>query len=234
MTRFLTMRDEHGHRPIRSYLKRQGRLSARQKRGLTMLSRYAISSSDAPLDLGAYFTRNAPIVLEIGFGMGDSFLEMVRTNPTIDFIGMEVYPPGIGSVCAACVEEGLDNVRIGDFDAVSLIDRLADASIDRVQIYFPDPWHKARHHKRRLINQLFLQKCARVVRPGGQCHIATDWTLYKEAILEAVQGLASYWQPTDMLDDRIKLKARTQTKYEARGLRLDHPIWDIYLVRGKE
>jgi tRNA (guanine-N7-)-methyltransferase len=189
--------------------------------------RYGIDLPEGVLDLDHAFGRRAPRTLEIGFGMGDALLDLAQAYPQRDFIGVEVYPPGIGRFLLRVEQAGLVNVRVVCADAVEVLGRhLPPGGLDELLVLFPDPWPKKRHHKRRLVNAAFLALAARVLAPGGRLHIATDWADYAQAIAELLAGNADFSAEADTA-------ARPPTKYERRGERLGHAIVDFCLRRGQ-
>jgi tRNA (guanine-N7-)-methyltransferase len=219
------------HRPIRSFVVRAGRMGPGQVRALTELApAWVLPYRAEPLDLPAVFGRRAPVVLEIGFGMGAATAAIAEAQPGTDFLGVEVHPPGVGALLQRIEAAGLRNLRIVQHDAVEVIDHmLAPASLAGIHVYFPDPWHKTRHHKRRLIQPAFVARLASRLAPGGYLHCATDWQPYAEqmlAVLSADQGLVNTaegfaprpaWRPL--------------TKFEQRGLALGHGVWDLLFTR---
>lgn len=231
MTEFLTeanpAADAAPRRAIRSFVVRAGRMTPGQRQALERLwPRYGIDLPEAGrLDLDRAFGRRAPRTLEIGFGMGDALLELASAHPERDFIGVEVYPPGIGRFLLRLEQRGLGNVRVICADAVQVLDRhLPAGSLSQLLVLFPDPWPKKRHHKRRLINDAFLALAARVLAPGGQLHIATDWADYAQAIGEALAASPDFSPETTPA-------ARPATKYERRGRRLGHAIQEFVCRR---
>jgi tRNA (guanine-N7-)-methyltransferase len=185
---------------------------------------------EQPLDWAAAFGRSAPRVLEIGFGMGQATAEIAAARPDTNFLGIEVHEPGVGALLREIGERGLNNLRLVQHDAVEVLDRMvAPASLDGVHIYFPDPWHKKRHHKRRLIQPNFVARLLTRLAPSGYLHCATDWQPYAEqmlAVLGAEPGLVNTApgyapQPT----------WRPLTKFERRGLKLGHGVWDLLFTR---
>lgn len=217
---------EAPRRAIRSFVVRAGRMTPAQRQALERLwPRYGIDLPDGALDLDHAFGRRAPRTLEIGFGMGDALLELAEAHPQRDFVGVEVYPPGIGRFLLRVEQAGLRNVRVVCADAVEVLGRhLPPGSLDELLVLFPDPWPKKRHHKRRLVNAAFLALAARALAPGGRLHIATDWADYAQAIAELLAGNADFTAEADTA-------ARPPTKYERRGERLGHAIVDFCLRR---
>lgn len=218
---------------IKSYVLRAGRISPRQQHGLEHgLKAYELPQDGKPWCLEAIFKRQADTVLEIGFGMGASLLAMAARYPEQNFIGIEVHRAGIGRLAADIEEQGLTNLRIAPFDAVDVITTyLADECLSGVQIFFPDPWPKARHHKRRLIQPAFIAHLVTKLKKGGFIHCATDWEAYAEHML-AVLSAESAIQNTQVGGGYApRPDTRPITKFEARGHRLGHGIWDVLFTR---
>ncbi|HEU0188355.1 MAG TPA: tRNA (guanosine(46)-N7)-methyltransferase TrmB [Gallionellaceae bacterium] len=218
---------ERRDRHIRSFVLRQGRVSNAQQRSLdTLMPRFGIPYAEQPLDLNAAFGRDAPKILEIGFGMGEPTAHIAKNHPQNDYLALEVHTPGVGSLLKQIDEQGITNIRVMQHDAVEVIrDMLADNALDGVHIFFPDPWHKARHNKRRLIQPPFVAQLAKKLKPGGYIHVATDWQDYAEqvlAVLSAEPSLAN-----TAADYAPKPEYRPLTKFEQRGLRLGHGVWDL-------
>ena len=188
-----TQTDKH-LRPIRSFVRREGRMTVAQRRALTQLwPRFGLDSGGAMLDFAASFGRDAPLVVEIGFGNGESLLAMAAAQPQKNFIGVEVHRPGVGQLLMLLAERGIGNVRLVCDDAKEFLEqRVPDASLDGVQLFFPDPWPKARHHKRRLVQSEFVQLVRRKLRIGGQFHMATDWQHYAEHMLAVMTGAPGF------------------------------------------
>ena len=216
-----------GH--IRSFVLRQGRVSnAQQRYHEEMMARVGIAYAAVPLDLDAVFGRRAPHILEIGFGMGETSATIAEANPQNDYIGVEVHTPGVGSLCKLIAEKNLGNQRIIQHDAVEVLrDMIVPESLDGVHIFFPDPWPKARHHKRRLIQPPLVATLASRLKPGGYIHCATDWENYAEQML-AVLSAEPLLQNT-AVDYAPRPDYRPLTKFEQRGLRLGHGVWDLVL-----
>ncbi len=218
-------------RRIRSFVTRAGRVSTAQRRALDELSpHFVLPFAAAPLDWTASFGRTAARVLEIGFGMGATTAEIAARRPDDDFLGIEVHEPGVGALLKLIGEQGLGNVRIIQHDAVEVVEQmLPEGCLDGVHIYFPDPWHKARHHKRRLIQPPFVATLAARLKPGGYLHLATDWQNYAEQMLEVLSADPSLVNTA--ADYAPRPDYRPVTKFERRGLRLGHGVWDILFKR---
>lgn len=222
---------ETTHRPIRSFVLRQGRMSNAQTRALeTLLPRWGIPYQETLLDLDTAFGRVAPKILEIGFGMGDSTATIAAAHPQNDYLGIEVHGPGVGSLLNQIEALGLTNLRVIQHDAVEVLKHMiAPASLDGMHIFFPDPWHKKKHHKRRLIQPELVALLCEKLRPGGYLHAATDWQEYAEHILAALTaepGLAN-----TAANYAPKPDYRPLTKFEQRGIKLGHGVWDIVFRR---
>ncbi|OIP14855.1 MAG: tRNA (guanosine(46)-N7)-methyltransferase TrmB [Betaproteobacteria bacterium CG2_30_59_46] len=220
------------HRPIRSFVLRQGRMSNAQTRALeTLLPRWGIPYQEELLDLNTIFGRAAPKILEIGFGMGDSTAAIAAAHPQNDYLGIEVHGPGVGSLLNQIEALGLTNLRVIQHDAVEVLKHMvAPASLDGVHIFFPDPWHKKKHHKRRLIQPERVALLCEKLKDSGYLHAATDWQEYAEhilAVLSAEPRLAN-----TAADYALKPDYRPLTKFEQRGIKLGHGVWDIVFRRG--
>ena len=220
-------RHEH-YRPIRSFVRREGRLTASQERALEDLwPAYGLDYSPEQLDFGEVFWRSAPVVLEIGYGNGDSLVELAAAAPEQDFIGIEVHKPGVGHCLIKANEAGISNLRLIFHDAVEVLEKQVPAgSLQRINLYFPDPWPKKRHHKRRIIQPAFLETCAARLVPGGAIHIATDWTNYAEHIDETFAAMAIFKCTERREHGGDRPFERPVTKFEKRGLRHGHRITD--------
>jgi len=240
-------------RPIRSFVKREGKLTKGQQNAIDLLwSSHGVDLSDRSLDFDVLFGRAAPTVLEIGFGNGLSLADMAETDSETNFFGIEVHKPGVGSLLVQVKQRGLDNVRVSQDDAVQVLEQqIPDESLDRIQVFFPDPWHKKRHHKRRLIQSEFVETLVSKLKPQGKLHVATDWENYAEHILEVLTATAeldntvrSESSPQDFslakdpspLDHGCAPKPdyRPNTKYEERGIRLGHGVWDIVFEKNRK
>lgn len=219
------------HTHIRSYVLRQGRVSPAQQRAVKeLLPRFGISYANRKLNLDQVFDRHAPKILEIGFGMGDSTAAIAQVHPEIDYIALEVHTPGVGNLLKLIESQQISNIRIMQHDAVEVLrDMIADEILDGVHIFFPDPWHKARHNKRRLIQSPFIVKLLQKIKPGGYIHVATDWEDYAQQILEVLSN-----EPlleNTAADYAPRPSYRPLTKFEQRGLKLGHGVWDIVFRR---
>jgi tRNA (guanine-N7-)-methyltransferase len=216
-------------REVRSFVRREGRLTVAQSRALEVLwPRYGIEAPAAPLDLVQLFGRAAPVVFEIGFGMGDYLLSRIAAEPERDFIGVEVHRPGVGRLLHLAEAAGCSNLRVASFDAVEVLrDWLVPASLDEIVIQFPDPWHKTRHHKRRLIQPAFAALAASRLKPGGLLSLATDWAPYAEHMLTVLNAEPLLRNETAEGGFVPRPPARLRTKFEQRGERLGHAVFDL-------
>ena len=222
----------HGH--IRSFVLRQGRVSNAQLRyHEEMMAKIGVPYANAQLDLAALFGRSsevAPKILEIGFGMGETSAAIASANPGNDYLGIEVHTPGVGSLCKLVAEGGISNQRIVQHDAVEVLrDMIAPAALSGAHIFFPDPWPKARHHKRRLIQPPLVALLASRLAPGGYIHCATDWQEYGEQMLAVLSAEPLLENTADGFAPRPAY--RPLTKFEQRGLRLGHGVWDVIFRR---
>ena len=218
-------------RTIRSFVRREGRLTPGQQRAINELwAQFALDEGDDLLDLNQLFNRKAPKVIEIGFGNGASLAEMAKSKPDTDFLGIEVHRPGVGQLLNLIDKNGLSNLRVACTDAVELLKhRIADNSLDRLQLFFPDPWHKKRHHKRRIIQPDFVKLLAKI-KLGGHLHMATDWQHYAEQMLTDFSDNTNF---KNCADDKYipRPDYRPLTKFEHRGQKLGHGIWDLLYKR---
>lgn len=218
---------------MRSFVRRGGRLTAAQQRALdTLWPAWGIEFSTGRIDLDAVFGRRAPCVLEIGFGNGETLLADAMADPDKNFVGIEVHRPGVGRLLIGLQKHELDNVRVICHDAVEVLrEQIPASALDAVRIYFPDPWPKKRHHKRRLIQPAFLELVAGVLKTGGRLHIATDWQAYAEHIHECLEAAPAFVEVStgDTPDDARAEAAsqRAQTKFERRGRQLGHDVRDF-------
>ena len=218
-------------RPIRSFVLRQGRITSAQQRACeTLLPVYGIAYSPSPIDFDVVFGRHAPTVLEIGFGMGETTARIAALHPERNFVGIEVHSPGIGSLLKQLADQRLENVRVIQHDAVEVVhNMIAPGSLHAVHVFFPDPWPKKRHHKRRLLQPAFVHELALRLETGGYIHVATDWQDYAEQILEVFSQEALLKNNGAGYAPRPRY--RPQTKFEARGVKLGHEVRDIIFRR---
>ncbi|HRD92160.1 MAG TPA: tRNA (guanosine(46)-N7)-methyltransferase TrmB [Accumulibacter sp.] len=216
---------------IRSYVRRQGRVSSAQQRYReAMMASIGVPYVAARLDLDALFGRAAPRILEIGFGMGETSAAIAAAHPENDYLGIEVHTPGVGSLCKLVAEMGLTNQRIVEHDAVEVLrEMIAPATLTGVHVFFPDPWPKKRHHKRRLLQPPLVGLLASRLRPGGYLHCATDWQDYAQQMLSVLSSEALLENTAS--DFAPRPGHRPQTKFEQRGLRLGHGVWDLVFRR---
>ncbi len=231
------------HPHIRSFSGRRGHFTAGQRLAYeTLRERWCLPYRGEPIDAQAVFGREAPLVVEIGFGMGETTTQIAAADPERDFLGIEVYPAGVGSLLARIEAAGLRNLRIVQHDAVEVIrDMIAPGMLAGAHVYFPDPWPKKRHHKRRLIQPPFVALLASRLAPGGYLHCATDWEHYAVQMLDVLSReplLANSAGETEVGETAAQCRGfaprpqwRPLTKFESRGLRLGHGVWDLLFVR---
>lgn len=218
------------HRPIRSFAIRSGRMTDAQRQSLDKnKAQWALTLGKQKVTSKAIFNNEHPLTVEIGFGMGDSLVEMALASPTTNFIGIEVHQAGVGRLLRLVEKNQLSNVRIYCDDAVQVFTQdIGDNVIDRINIYFPDPWHKTKHRKRRLIQESFLTLISPRLKPGGLLHVATDWQPYAKHVLNTLQGNASF---ENIADSALYVDpqdyGRPETKFERRGVKLGHGVWDM-------
>lgn len=216
-------------RKVQSFVKREGRLTKGQALAIdNYWEKFGLNFQPEHYNLEQVFGRTAPVVLEIGFGMGKSLIEMAAAEPDKNFIGIEVHTPGVGACLADVAEQGLTNVRLFEYDAVEVLKQsIPDGSLARVQLYFPDPWHKKRHHKRRIVQPEFAQLIRQKLATEGVFHMATDWENYAEHMLEVMSSQEGYQNTSDNNDYVPRPDFRPLTKFEQRGHRLGHGVWDL-------
>jgi tRNA (guanine-N7-)-methyltransferase len=222
------------HRPIRSFVVRAGRMTTGQARALEDLwPRFGVEYTPAPLDLDALFARRAPRTLEIGFGNGEHLAALAAAHPDRDYFGIEVHRPGVGHLLMLAGERGLSNVRASQHDAVEvLLHQIPPGSLDEVLVLFPDPWHKKRHNKRRLIQPPFVELLAPRLREGGVLRLATDWEEYALQMLEVLRGAPALFANESPSGDWMpRHDERAPTRFERRGARLGHGVWDLAFRR---
>ncbi|QDY42969.1 tRNA (guanosine(46)-N7)-methyltransferase TrmB [Candidatus Pantoea soli] len=229
--------DENGRplRRIRSFVRRQGRLTKGQQLALdNYWPEMGVEYQAQPLDMVALFGREAPLVLEIGFGMGASLVTMAQNNPHQNFLGIEVHAPGVGACLASAKEAGVTNLRVMCHDAVEVLENMIpDNALRMVQLFFPDPWHKARHNKRRIVQVPFAERVLRKLKPGGVFHMATDWEDYATHMLEVMRSVDGFRNQSATNDYVPRPETRPLTKFEQRGQRLGHGVWDLMFERVK-
>lgn len=220
-------------RAIKSYVLRAGRRTAAQARALEEhWPRYGLPAAGPVLDFASVFGREAPVTLEIGFGNGDNLAALAAAHPERDFVGLEVHAPGVGHLLLKAAGHGLTNLRVIQHDAVEVLrDRIAPDSLDAILVLFPDPWHKKRHHKRRLVNARFAELAASRLAPGGTLQLATDWEPYAEVMLQVLNASAAL--ENRAADGRFVPRGpgRIRTRFEARGERLGHAVHDLCYER---
>jgi tRNA (guanine-N7-)-methyltransferase len=217
-------------REIKSYVLRQGRTTPSQLRALEELfPRFGIPFSNSPIKAPGIFSRAAPLVLEIGSGMGETTAEIAQQNPALDFIAIEVHGPGVGSLLKKIAALELKNLRVIRHDAIDVLEKMIeDESLAGLHLFFPDPWPKKRHHKRRLVQPPFAALVARKLAPGGYFHAATDWPEYAVQIEEVFSSSPRF------KEERQEMKKRPLTKFERRGIGLGHPVRDLLFLRRQE
>ncbi|HKU91375.1 MAG TPA: tRNA (guanosine(46)-N7)-methyltransferase TrmB [Steroidobacteraceae bacterium] len=226
--------NDSAHRPIRSFVMRTGRMTSGQARALDELwPRYGVEYSAAPLDLDALFGRRAPRTLEIGFGNGEHLASLAAAHPGRDYLGVEVHRPGVGHLLMLAATSNLDNVRASAHDAVEVLrEQIAPAALDEVLVLFPDPWHKKRHHKRRLIQAPFVELVASRLATGGVLRLATDWEEYALQMLEVMRANPQFTNLSPAGEWMPRPDERAPTRFEKRGARLGHGVWDLAFRRN--
>jgi len=223
-------------RPVRSFVRREGRMTGAQRRALEEFgARYLLGFRESLCDLDAVFGRAAPRTLEIGFGMGDSILDMARRHPERDHLGVEVHRPGVGRLLRALAGEDIGNVRIVCADAVPVLTHMfPDAALDAVFLFFPDPWPKKRHHKRRIVQPEFVELVARRLRPGGIFHLATDWEDYARHMMAVLEASPLFVNSAGPGNYAPRPEYRAPTRFERRGERLGHGVWDLVFIKTED
>jgi tRNA (guanine-N7-)-methyltransferase len=225
--------DTSKHRAIKSFVMRAGRMTEGQQRGLDQgWPKFGLQLEDGLRDFDQVFGRSAPRTFEIGFGMGHSTLEMAAASPEQDFIGVEVHRPGVGALLNGLMTQNLSNMRVYSCDALEVLRNcVADASLDRVLLFFPDPWHKAKHNKRRIVQPAFAELVRQKLKAGGVLHMATDWQPYAEYMLEVMNVAPGYQNQAEDGQYVPRPMERPTTKFERRGERLGHGVWDLKFQR---
>jgi tRNA (guanine-N7-)-methyltransferase len=218
---------------IKSFVKREGRLTKAQGKAIEdNWPSMGLSVDEGMLNFEQIFGRSAQVALEIGFGMGKSLVEMAHSAPDTDFIGIEVHRPGVGACLASAEQAEISNLRVFEHDAVEVLEQcIANESLDRLQLFFPDPWHKTRHHKRRIVQPEFVQAIRAKLKVGGEFHMATDWEPYAEYMLEVMQQAQGFENSSRSQDYLPRPDYRPITKFEVRGQQLGHGVWDIIFTR---
>ena len=222
-------------RRIKSYVIRAGRMTEAQREGLDVgWPRFGLLAETGTLDYDAVFEQRGPVVFEIGFGMGQSLLAQALAEPDHRYVGVEVHRPGVGKLLHDAMEAKATNIRVYCHDAVEVLEQCIPAtSLDRVQVFFPDPWHKKKHHKRRLIQPEFLSLLARHMKPGAMLHLATDWENYAEHMLEVLTPHPDFKNTMPEAEPFApRPESRPLTKFEKRGERLGHGVWDLLFERA--
>jgi tRNA (guanine-N7-)-methyltransferase len=223
-------------RSIRSFALRQGRFTVAQRKAMDSLwPIYGLDIADVPADYEAIFGRSAPLVVEIGFGNGETLAQLASDQPQTNFIGIEVHRPGVAQLLSRLKEHELNNVRIFRADAVDILtSRFADRSLSGVNLFFPDPWPKKRHHKRRLVNPEFISLIARKLTSGGFFHAATDWEDYAHQMLDVLERCELLKNTAGEAKFSPRPAHRPLTKFERRGQQLGHGVWDLIFVRSDD
>jgi len=218
---------------IKSFVVRAGRISpAHRVLYNEQFAQFGLTIDDGLLDYEKVFANQNPVVLEIGFGMGKSLLEMAEANPNLNYIGIEVHTPGVARLLREANEKGLTNIRVYEHDAIEVLDQcIADASLQSLQLYFPDPWHKKRHHKRRIVQPEFAQTVRKKIKVGGTFHMATDWENYAEHMLEVMEVQPGYENLAGKNQYHPRPDFRPLTKFEVRGENKGHGVWDLIYKR---
>ncbi|MDE0785763.1 MAG: tRNA (guanosine(46)-N7)-methyltransferase TrmB [Porticoccaceae bacterium] len=223
------MRPEYREKSIRSYVVRAGRMTEAQRKAFEVSwPVYGLKLADGAINTDVIFGRTGQKVLEIGFGMGTSLIEMAVASPNTDFIGVEVHPPGVGTLMNSARIEDLSNLRVYLADANDVLEEcFATQSIDRLQLYFPDPWHKKKHNKRRIVKSTFVQQVRAKLRSGGILHMATDWQHYAEQMMETLSEAEGFENCAGAGQYSERPSYRPITKFEKRGEKLGHGVWDL-------
>lgn len=225
----MDMRPEYREKSIRSYVVRAGRMTEAQRKAFEVSwPVYGLKLADGAIDTDVVFGRTGQKVLEIGFGMGTSLIEMAVASPNTDFIGVEVHPPGVGTLMNSARIEDLSNLRVYLADANDVLEEcFATQSIDRLQLYFPDPWHKKKHNKRRIVKSTFVQQVRAKLRSGGILHMATDWQHYADQMMETLSEAEGFENCAGAGQYSERPSYRPITKFEKRGEKLGHGVWDL-------
>lgn len=221
-------------RKIQSFVKRSGRLTASQQKALTELWIHYAIEPRGMVDFAQIFGNTQDVILEIGFGNGDALVEMAQKNPQFNYVGIEVYEAGIGCLINSTHTKQLSNLKVMRGDAVELLKtNINDNSLARLQLFFPDPWHKRKHHKRRIVQQGFLDLIAKKIKIGGFCHMATDWQHYAQHMMEALETNKNFKNTQSVHTYTPRPEFRPLSKFEKRGNRLGHGVWDLIFIKNK-
>jgi tRNA (guanine-N7-)-methyltransferase len=217
------------HRKIKSFVRREGRMTAGQSAAYEdLMPRFGVNYTREPLDFSELFSNHNPVTVEIGFGMGASLAEQALRYPDLNFLGIEVHRPGVGAILARVRESGQTNIRVLSHDAVEVFEHMITAnSVAKVQLFFPDPWHKTRHHKRRIVKPEFVGQVREKLIDGGIFHMATDWENYAEHMLQVMHAETGWLNLSPTKDYVARPESRPVTKFERRGERLGHGVWDM-------
>ena len=220
-------------RKVRSFVLRTGRLSEFQRQTMNdNWAAYGLEHQTEPFDFPTIYGNTIPIILEIGFGMGKSLVEMALQNPDKNYLGIEVHTPGVGACLAYAVEKHVKNLRVICHDATEILrDSIADNSLGGLQLFFPDPWHKAKHHKRRIVQPHFVETIYQKLQPNGFIHFATDWQNYAEQMLDVLKSAVGLHNVSPTNDYIPRPDFRPLTKFEQRGHKLGHGVWDLYFIK---
>ncbi len=220
-------------RKVRSFVLREGRMTKGQQRAMDELfPKWGVKFEQQLIDMIALFGNDHPVVLEIGFGMGRSLAEQAQNNPQLNYLGIEVHKPGVGACLLLAEEYGLENLRVLNHDAVEVIEHmLGDDALYGLQVYFPDPWHKKKHHKRRIISPQFIERVTPKIQTQGFIHLATDWENYAEHMLQVMNDQRGWNSQSDDKTYVPRPDSRPLTKFEQRGHRLGHGVWDLYYLK---
>lgn len=221
-------------RKVRSFVLREGRLTTGQRNALdTLWPTFGLERDQGLLDPETVFGRDADRVLEIGYGMGQSLAAMAKADPEKDFIGIEVHRPGVGALLMEIEQQGLSNLRSYCDDAVEILELcIPDNNLARVQLYFPDPWHKKKHHKRRIVQPAWVERVQQKLQPGGVLHMATDWENYAEHMMDVMNGVTGFTNLAGKGQFSARPSWRPETKFERRGERLGHGVWDLLFEKA--
>lgn len=223
------------HRPIRSFVRRQGRMTPGQNSAYEKhWSDYGLELNGETLQFEDLFERDAPVIFEIGTGMGEALLQLAKANPQNNYIGIEVHKPGIGALLIGIEKESLKNIRLFNSDAIEVLNqRIPNDSLTGIHLFFPDPWHKKRHHKRRIVNENFAQLIRSKLKIDGYIHMATDWENYAEQMMDVMSDAPGFINSAGKGQFIPRPETRPSTRFEQRGERLGHGVWDVMFFRDE-